>query len=158
MSSFTGIASALALSFVATASLAADETTVGDIRLGNPFTFETSKLAKAGGAYVTITNLSNAPDTLVGASGDFPKVEIHTVIEDNGVTKMRPVEAIEIAAGATVALEPGGYHIMLMGIPAPFEVGDTVQATLIFENAGAVDVIFPVKSRDAHNSGHAHGH
>ncbi len=54
--------------------------------------------------------------------------------------KMRPVEAIEIAPGEPAVLQPGGLHIMLMGLAAPLETGKPFPMTLVFENAGSVDV------------------
>lgn len=53
---------------------------------------------------------------------------------------MRPVEKIPVPAGETVNLQPGGYHIMLMDLAAPLEVGSTIEVTLTFENAGDVKV------------------
>jgi len=53
---------------------------------------------------------------------------------------MKEVDAIEVPAGGEVALEPGGYHIMLIDLAKPIEAGDTVPVTLQFENAGEVQV------------------
>jgi copper(I)-binding protein len=54
-----------------------------------------------------------------------------------GMMTMQPVDRIEVPAGETVSLEPGGYHIMLLALADPLEVGATVELTLTFEVAGA---------------------
>jgi copper(I)-binding protein len=101
----------------------------------------------AGGAFMTITNNSAAPDRLVSASSPAAKmVEIHETIDDNGVMKMRPVAGgFEIPAGGRLELKPGGKHVMLMGLTAPLTEGGEVVITLKFEKAGDVVVKAPVK-------------
>jgi hypothetical protein len=64
---------------------------------------------------------------------------------EGGVMKMRPVEGgLEIKPGETVTLAPGGFHVMLVTLKHPLEAGQTVKATLKFDEAGAVDVDYPV--------------
>lgn len=53
---------------------------------------------------------------------------------------MKEVESIEIPAGESVTLEPGGFHIMLMDLKGQIEAGDTIPVTLTFEKAGTVEV------------------
>ena len=62
-----------------------------------------------------------------------------------GMMEMRPVERIEVPAGGTVALEPGGYHVMLLDLQRELPVGDTVEVTLTFEVAGEVVVTAEVR-------------
>ena len=62
-----------------------------------------------------------------------------------GAMTMQPVDSIELPAGEEVSLEPGGYHIMLLDLVAPLEVGDTFEITLTFENAGEVTVTAEVR-------------
>ena len=59
-----------------------------------------------------------------------------TSMPSSGEMAMRPISSLELPAGETVALEPGGYHIMLLELVAPLEAGDTVEVTLTFERAG----------------------
>jgi periplasmic copper chaperone A len=58
---------------------------------------------------------------------------IHEMKMEGGVMKMRPVARIELPAGKTVELEPGGYHLMLMNIAKPLRPGETVPMTLVIE-------------------------
>ena len=98
---------------------------------------------KMSAAYLTIQNRASEPDRLVAAAAPVAEaVELHTVVKDGDVMRMRPVPAIEVAAGATQKLQPGGYHIMLIGLKAPLKAGDRFPLDLTFEKAGhrVVDV------------------
>ena len=68
-------------------------------------------------------------------------------MEGMGAMTMQEVEAIELSAGDTVNLEPGGYHIMLLDLVEPLEVGDTFDVTLDFETAD--DLVVTVEVRDS---------
>jgi copper(I)-binding protein len=68
--------------------------------------------------------------------------------------KMRPLSnGLEIKPGETVELKPGGYHLMFVGLKAPFEKGKRVKGTLRFEKAGTVDVEYAVTAIGATPSG-----
>lgn len=101
-----------------------------------------------GGAYLTIANMGSAADKLTGVSSpNAAKVEVHMMSMKDNVMVMRPVEGgLEIPAGQTVELKPGGYHIMFMGVKEAFKEGAFVPVTLQFEKAGKVELKLPVKS------------
>ncbi|MBW4710469.1 copper chaperone PCu(A)C [Roseobacter sp. YSTF-M11] len=147
------------LTFAAVAALLAGATSVlahdfkaGDLVIDHPMAFETAKTAKSGGGYLTITNTGTSDDRLIAVRADFPKVMLHTTEEKDGVARMMHVDGIDVPAGGTVALKPGGLHVMFMGLNGdPFEVGEEVPATLVFEKAGEVEVIFSIEER---TSGH----
>ena len=64
---------------------------------------------------------------------------------ENGVMKMRPVEGgLEIKPGETVMLKPSSFHIMLVNLKQPLQQGKMVKATLKFENAGTINVEYPI--------------
>jgi copper(I)-binding protein len=65
--------------------------------------------------------------------------------DDMGSMTMQPVDAVELPAGETVALEPGGYHIMLLDLVEPLEVGDTIEVTLTFESGAEQTVTAEVR-------------
>lgn len=115
----------------------------------------------AGGGFLTIANKGGEADRLVAVSSPSAgKVEVHTMEVVNDVMTMRPVEGgLEIPAGATVALKPGGLHLMFMKVSKPFEDGGSVRVSLQFEKAGEVDVELPVrKPGDATSSGQTMDH
>ncbi|MEM8571958.1 MAG: copper chaperone PCu(A)C [Pseudomonadota bacterium] len=140
---------------------------VGSIIIDHPMAFETAATARAAGGFLTLTNTGDTDDRLIAVRADFPRMELHTTIEEDSIMRMMQVEAIEIPAGETVALEPGGFHVMFMGLDGdPFEVGEKVPATLVFEQAGEIAVEFAVESRggaaamdhSGHGGDHGHGH
>ncbi|MEO8462330.1 MAG: copper chaperone PCu(A)C [Chloroflexota bacterium] len=98
--------------------------------------------------YLTITNPGGTTDALVGASCSIAmSVEIHeTTTDSSGMTGMHPIHRLEILAGGTVKLEPGGYHMMLMGTGDKLKIGDKVEITLQFEQAGTVVVEAEVRA------------
>jgi copper(I)-binding protein len=91
--------------------------------------------------YLTITNPGVTADALVGVTSPIAmSCEIHeTSMDSSGMAGMHPIDRLEIPAGGTVALEPGGYHLMLMDSQA-MTVGTTVELRLEFEGAGTVVV------------------
>ncbi|NCC28249.1 MAG: copper chaperone PCu(A)C, partial [Gammaproteobacteria bacterium] len=72
-------------------------------------------------------------------------VELHTHVEEDGMMRMRRIEKIEIPAGETVTLKPGGLHVMLIGLKQPLEPGDTVDLALTFEDGSRIPVQAPVR-------------
>lgn len=77
------------------------------------------------------------------------KVEMHETTMDGGVARMRHVMRIDIPAGGGVALEPGGYHLMLMALKRQVKEGETVALTLVVEGKdgkrSTVEVKAPVR-------------
>ena len=100
-----------------------------------------------GGAYFVLKNTGSAPDRLVAVRGDIAKrVEIHTHHMDNGVMRMRRVKGIDLPAGASVQMKPGGYHVMFIGLHKPLKKNEQFPLTLVFERAGEMNTIVSVKS------------
>lgn len=99
-----------------------------------------------GAGFLTVANRGAVADRLLSVSSpSAPMVEIHTMEVVNDVMTMRPVEGgLEIPAGATVELKPGGAHLMFMHVAEPFKEGAAVPVTLEFEKAGKVELILPV--------------
>jgi len=100
-------------------------------------------------AYMTIANKGDAGDMLKSARTPKAKaVELHqTTMTAEGVTQMRKVEdGLPVEAGASLVLEPGGAHFMLLGLEDALKAGEELILTLEFANAGAVDVVVPVSA------------
>lgn len=128
----------------------AHEVTVGDLQIIHaniPAPFASAQIA-AG--YMGISNEGDQADRLIGVEVGFAaQAMLHTTeFSADGVASMTHVEALEIPAGDTVVLEPGGYHIMLMGLNQPLTECDMLPATLIFEQAGRVEIEFMVDPAD----------
>ncbi len=138
----------------------AEDISAGGLKISAAWARATPKGAPVGGGYLTITNTGTAADRLIGGTSDAAtRFEIHDMSMDNGVMKMRPVDAgIEIKPGQTVELKPGGYHVMFVGLKKTFVQGDHVKAILKFEKAGDVPVDFSVEGIGAQTGGMQHGH
>jgi copper(I)-binding protein len=133
---------ALAVAVVALAALAAPAAHADDaIVIADAWARATPGKAPTGAAYLTVTNSGAAADRLVGASSPVAATtELHEDKEENGIMKMRPVPVLPIAAGQSITLKPGGYHLMLTGLKAPLKQGESFPLTLTFEKAGAKEV------------------
>jgi periplasmic copper chaperone A len=119
---------------------------VGDLVISAPMAKATPPKAPVSGGYMTITNNGSQSDRLVSVTTPFaPKAEIHEMTMEGDVMKMRPLAGgLEIPAGGSVELKPGGYHIMFMGLTEPLKEGESRKAVLTFEKAGTVEIEFPV--------------
>lgn len=131
----------------------------GDITIEQPFARATP--AKVGGVFLTLKNSGSAADKLLKAASPVAgNVELHTHIKDGDAMRMRAVENIPVPANGQTALEPGGYHIMLIGLKQALKEGGSFPLTLTFEKAGSVTVTVPVQKAGAPaaSGGHDHKH
>ncbi len=89
-------------------------------------------------AYMRIVTGSGSNDRLLGVRSDIARMtELHrTTIDRSGLATMAPAGEVELLAGETLTLEPGGLHVMLMGVERSLTEGETVSLTLLFESAG----------------------
>ncbi len=124
----------------------AEDVTHGDLTISDAWSRETTPAQKAGAGYMIVRNAGSSDDRLVAAAAAVAeRVELHTHIMEDGVAKMRQVEAIDVPAGGEAKLAPGGLHIMFIGLTGPLEEGTSFPLTLTFENAGAVEVEVPIR-------------
>ena len=120
----------------------AAEEAAGEIVVEGAWARTSPMSAETGAAYFTIT--SPVDDELVSASVDpsvAGMVEIHETKEnDAGEMEMSPITALPLPAGEAVALAPGGYHIMLMKLAAPLELGSTISIELTMSSGATLTV------------------
>ncbi len=129
---------------------------VGAIDIGHPWARPTAAGQKAGGGYLKLTN-AGAADRLVSVSSDVSdSVELHTMSMDGTVMRMRQVDGIDLPAGQTVELKPGGFHIMFIGLKAPLKEGSKFPVKLKFEKAG--EVVVDVKVQQPKGAAAEHKH
>lgn len=107
-------------------------------------------------AYMTLNNRGNQADKLTAITSDATEnVELHiSSVNEKGVAKMERIKALEIPAGESVELKPGGMHLMLIGLKGPLE--DSVTINFSFEGSGDIRVEVPVKKTK--DSGEVHHH
>lgn len=132
--------------FLAMPTAWAQDVTQGDLKIVRPWARETARMARAGGAFMTIENTGGTSDRLLKAASPVAaRTEVHTVIQDGDVMRMREVPALDLAPKSKVELKPGGYHVMLMELKAPLKAGDRFPLTLTFEKAGTITVEITVE-------------
>lgn len=118
------------------------------IEIDAPWIRQPPPSAPVAGGYLRIGNHDAEPDRLLAVETDaVERVEIHEMREVDGVMRMRQLEGgLEVPASGHVALEPGGYHLMLVGLRGDLAAGERVDAVLVFERAGPVEIAFEVRT------------
>jgi len=97
--------------------------------------------SKVTAAYAIVVNTGPSDDVLIEVSTPMAGVShIHLSAMTDGIMRMEPVAALPIPANSEVALSPGGYHVMIVGVNAPLVVNDRVSLTLKFRDQGDVKV------------------
>jgi len=106
-----------------------------------------SMIGSTGAAFMTIKNSGKQADRLVAVTTDVADAsEIHLSEMKDDVMTMRQVDGIDVPAGGKAILEPGGYHVMLIGLKRVLTVGEKVTLTLTFENAGQINTEAEVRA------------
>ena len=126
----------LIAALVATAGITAAQ--APNVQVENAWARPTVQGQKGTGAFMNITAKDGT--RLVGASSPAAGVaEVHEMKMEGDVMKMRAVTSLELPAGQTISLKPGGYHLMLMDLKAPLAKDSTVPVTLRFKDAKGVE-------------------
>jgi copper(I)-binding protein len=120
---------------------------VASLRFSHPWIATPPNGAATAAGYVSVTNAGSQPDRLTGgASPAFDRIEVHQMSMGGGMMTMRQIPGLDIAAGRTLTLAPGGgYHLMLIHPRHALRPGEHVPATLHFQRAGDVRVDFVVQ-------------
>ena len=136
---------------------------VGDIGIHHPFATSTEPITSTGSAFLLIHNHGDEADRFLGAfSPAAERVEIHAPVEKDGVVATEPVDdGIAIPANHELHLTPDGPHLVFVGLTEPFEDGDVLSLTLLFERYGEMTFRLPVDfdrlGEDAHVEHGGHG-
>lgn len=145
----------LAVAFAFATSVVAQDYMQGDIHIMKPWSRPLPPVSVNGAAYMALMNSGIVPDTLMSVSTPAAqKAELHDHIMEDGLMKMRPAGAVEIAPGDAVMLQPGGLHVMLMGLTEPLVEGKSFPLTLIFERAGNIEVKVMISEPEQSSHGH----
>ena len=115
------------------------------------------------GVFMDLHNRSGRDDELLSANSPAAQtVELHTHVQEQGMMRMRQLPGgIALPQGQTVHLQPGGLHIMLMGLKQPLKAGEHVTLQLNFRHAPPQTISVPVETgagrgAAAHNHKHSH--
>jgi hypothetical protein len=140
----------LALAFLWVMPAYAEDFKAGDLTVIQPWARATPGASTVGVIYLEIKNAGAAPDRLMKIETSAAQsAEVHSMEMQNGMMMMQPEGPLDLDAGKSVVLKPGGMHIMLMKLAKPLKAGDSFQATLTFEKAGTVTIAVPVEKAGA---------
>jgi len=152
------LALCIIVAMAAASAWSAESYRVGSLEITAPWTRATPKGATIAGGYAQIRNSGTVADRLVGGSLDAAeRFELHSMATDQGVMRMREIkQGLEIKPGGSVELKPGAYHAMFIGLKRPLVPGERIKGTLVFEQAGRVDIEFAVQAIGSQSGSHGH--
>jgi copper(I)-binding protein len=132
-------------SFIITTATANDYK-AGSLEIMSPWSRATPKGSRTAIGYMTIKNGGTISDRLVGGSVDVAdSFQLHAMTMENDVAKMRDLKGVEIKPGQTIEFKPGGAHVMFVNIKLLLSKGDHFKGTLVFEQAGTVQIEYSVE-------------
>jgi len=134
----------LLLGVISTPSLAADA--AGSVSVGDPYVRAVPPGQPNSAAFMTLRNGSTVPHSIISAKSSTAKiVELHTHVNEGGMMKMRQIKQIDVPAHGEATLQPGGLHVMLIGLKGELKPGDNVLITLLFEDGSKKVIEAPVR-------------
>jgi len=117
-----------------------------DLAVLDPYARETPPGTTNSAVFMTLDNPGEQTRTLISASSDVaPQVELHNHVMVGDMMQMRRIESINVAPHQQTPLQPGGLHIMLLGLAHPLKEGETITLTLTFANGEHRQLTVPVK-------------
>jgi copper(I)-binding protein len=122
---------------------------VGRLTVTQAWSRPTPPAATVGAVYFSINNLGSKADLLLAVSSPIAaRVELHESRNVRGVLEMRELTSVPCPAGASVVSEPGGLHVMLIGLNRPLIAGTAFALSLRFRDAGTLTLQIPVLTRE----------
>lgn len=140
----------VALVFVAGAAACSsdDKSSSKSIKINDPWAMNATLSQGNGAAFMIIENTSSTEDELIAVSvpsSVAAEAQMHDVTMQGEMMKVVQVQSVSIPANGTRDFKHGSYHLMLMELKNPLEIGSNVDITLTFKNAGKMTVSFPVE-------------
>lgn len=141
-----GRSATLLLLAVLGVAAAARDFTLGSVTITDPWSRELPPVAPNGAAYFGVENRGTSADRIVSVHTPIAKrAELHAHETSGTMMSMRHVQVVDVPAGASVPFEPEGLHVMLLELTEPLRRGTRYPLTVVFENAGAVEVTVEVR-------------
>ena len=147
----------LGLALLLGASAAAAESAAETVSVIDPYVRVVFPGQSNSASFMALENPSDQAHALHGAESPLAEaVELHTHTMQDGMMRMRPVEQVALPAGATVRFEPGGLHLMWIGLARSLEAGQEVPLTLLFEDGSRRELRVPVREMEMPGMHHRH--
>lgn len=116
------------------------------LELSDAYARATPPNAPTSAIFLKLTNPTERSISLISASTPAAgRVELHTMLMDGDVMKMRQIEKIDVPAHSTVELKPGGLHLMLFNLQQAFVEGQELSLELKFSDGSQQDITLPIK-------------
>lgn len=133
----TGLAASIAVSVPARA----DSDKPRAVTITKPWARPSPPGLTVSALYFVVENKGDQADRLIGQSSPIAsRADLHETRMEGGMARMRPVRSLTIPAKGRVKAEPGGLHMMLIGLTRPLTIGERIPVTLQFERAGIVTI------------------
>jgi copper(I)-binding protein len=116
----------------------------GALEVSGSWVRETPPNRTVAAGYLVLRNGGETAATLVGAESAAARIELHTMLREDGMMRMRPMEQLVIPAGESAALAPGGDHLMLFDVDAT-RAGTVIEVELLFDDGARLPVALPVR-------------
>ena len=140
-----------ALSLTLTLTLTGAAGAAGTVVVADPYVRLAPPTAENTALFMVLHNNEAGERKLVSAASPAAKkVELHTVVHEGDVMRMRPVSEIAIPSQGETTLRPGGFHVMLLGLKAALREGDAVAVTLGFDDGSTQEIKAPVRRIGGH--------
>jgi copper(I)-binding protein len=115
------------------------------VKVGKSFVRAVPPGQKVSAAFMALNNTSKQDLKVISANSNVAQVvELHTHSHEDGMMKMRKIPAIDLPAGKTTILQPGGLHVMLIGLKKDLVPGQAVPVTLTFNDGSKKEIEIPV--------------
>jgi periplasmic copper chaperone A len=149
----------LRMILIAVSAAAASAPAWAQVEVKSAWARGTVAAQKTTGVYMELRSAGDG--SLVGVESPVAGIaEVHEMRMDKNVMRMRAVPRLDLPAGKTVELKPGGYHVMLIDLKRSLKKGDSVPLKLKIENKDKTVSTVEVKAevRDAAGTASAHQH
>lgn len=144
---------------LASLSMVAAAPKAAELDISQPWVREAPPTARVMAGYLTLSNTGTAAVQVIAVSSpQFATAELHRTVVEDGVARMEPVGQLEIAAGKSVSLEPGGLHLMLIEPGQPLQEDDMVTLVLHRADGLCMTLEAPVRRDAAAGDAHQHHH
>ena len=128
------------------------------ITIDNPWARPLPEVAKNGAVYLVISNHGSEVDQILGGSSPVAdRVELHAQVHKDGLVKMEKQAFVEVPAKGKAVFEPGGLHVMLVGLTVPMTEGTEFPLVLELEKSGKIEVnvlVTEMRGEGMDHSGH----
>ena len=145
------------VAFILLLAVAAPASAETELQVSEPWVREAPPASRVLAAYLTLVNTGDNTIIIPAISSpDFENAEIHRTLIEDGIARMLPVKQLKVPANGQLALEPGGYHLMLFEPRRPLTAGESVTLVIQRNNGEQITAVAPVIRKTGEDHSHHH--